>query len=197
MLKILFFLIIQFSIPLAASAGAYVEPTEKDINLAIKTFKYKDQWINPLIVKEFLPWMSDHDLPLITSIDVGAATDTNRYFGAVKSANNNASAKTNDGSTITYEWMGQLKNGMHVLLINESGGGTMIATSLAIFKLHSGQAINQDEKKYHQLVLEIQRILTLGDRAQSIVSISGNNIDVDIKCNKTCESKHLKLTLSN
>lgn len=176
-----------------AFAGKYIEPSEKDIEQAQKTFKFSGQWIHPKIVHEFLPWESDYSLPLVVAVDVGAATGTNRYFGEIKAANNTVTYEDDGGVVKSYQWIGRLKNGLHILLTKESGSGTMVATDLAVFDLRKNLAVDADGKKYRRLMLEIKRIITIGDRGDASININGNTVDVDVKCNKSCSPKHFAI----
>lgn len=139
--------------------------------------------------------MSDYNLPLIAAVDVASATDTNRYFAKIDESEQRASVKEDDGSTVSYEWKGRLANGMHALVVSEFGGGSMVANSLVVFRFSKHQATDANGKKYPQLLLEIERVVSLGDRAQSKIALKDNEIDVNVECKKTCDSKHLKIML--
>lgn len=175
---------------LNAFAGKYSEPSEKEISETLETFKYKNSWIHPLIIHEFLPWMSDYSVPLITGIDVAAATGTNRFFGKIIAKENLVSATDDKRNTTQYEWLGRLKNGMHAIVVSESGDGSMVAKTLAIFSLQKRPSTNETGKTYNRLELTIERFVILGDRGVSTISLKENSILVDVKCDKTCDSKN-------
>jgi hypothetical protein len=141
-----------------------------------------------------MPWESDHTLPLVLSVDVAAATGTNRFFGEVTASAKGASTKT-EGGTFSYEWIGRAKNGQHVLVTRESGDGTLVSTSLVIVELESDDGVNEAGKKYLRLPLEVERIVTLGDRAIPQVAINGNIVTVKISFNSKQADKELKIQL--
>lgn len=173
--------------------SAYTSPSDEEIELTKKTFKFKNQWIHPKIIHEFLPLVSDANIPLISAIDIAAAADTNRFFGRVDQKDGNISYKNEDGTVTSYEWKGLLKNGMHILLVKESGDGTMISNSLVVFSFAKKSSIYETKSKYTQLLLQIERFVALGDRARTKIEITGNSADIDIKCEKSCESKKMKI----
>lgn len=107
-----------------------------------------------------------------------------------------SSFKNDDGTLTSYQWKGLLKNGKHVLLITEKGDGSLIATSLAVFNLSEKSALDSTEQSYTQLLLQIERWISLGDRSKNNIKITNNTIDIDTQCDKSCESKYLKITIN-
>lgn len=195
MKKIIIILILATT-SIQARALEYKAPSKEEIEVALKTFKFKGQWIHPSIIKEFMPWSSDYNYPLIISIDVAAATNANRFFGQVKTTGPFVSYTSNDGSIMSYKWMGQLKNGTHIIHVQESGsGGTLVSNTLALFELSTRIATNESDTKYPQLILAANRLITLGDRASVDLKIDGNNIDVNVTCIKTCDSKKFTIKM--
>lgn len=167
-----------------AFANNFQEPSSEAIAKAIESFRFNGEWIHPKIIKEFCPWESDYNIPLIKSIDVGAAIGTNRYFGKIEHVKENRlkpSFTEEDGTTISYEWIGRLKNGMHVLVSKESGSGSIVSTNLLVFLLKKEVAKNDSGIEYKQLILEIQRVIILGDRAIPHIKLNKNKIDVNIE----------------
>lgn len=177
-------------------AVTYTAPTKDEVKTAQKKFKFRGQWIHPKIIREFMPWDSDYELPLIAAIDVGAATNTNRYFGDIKIlADEQVSFADENGTIILYKWLGRFKNGMHALLIKEASSGTLVSNSLGIFALTKRSSMNEKNQEYPQLILEIKRYVGLGDRAETKFSIHENSMNVEVICNKTCESKKFKISV--
>lgn len=182
-----------FLFPLLSLASAFTPPNDKEIEAAEKTFKFRGHWIHPKIVREFLPWESDYELPLVLSVDVGAATGTNRYYGDTEEKKGSVLFKETDGTITSYEWKGRLKNGLHVVVVKEAGSGSLVGNSLAVFRLFPQAAKDGQGKPYTQLRLSVERIVTLGDRADTKISLSGNTVEADVNCGKGCDSKKLKL----
>lgn len=171
----------------------FVAPSKAETKEAEATFKYKGQWIHPKIIHEFLPWESDHDLPLIASIDVSAATGTNRYYGKAIENADGAAFKADDETTTDYKWKGRLKNGKHVLILREFGSGTMVGNSLLVVHFENKTGIDGNNKNYPRLILVADRYLVLGDRAEVKIKIEGNRVKGEVECVKTCTSKKIDI----
>ena len=181
MISVIFFILSQMAL-----ASNFQEPSEDAITKAIETFKFNGEWIHPKLIKEFCPWESDYVIPLINSLDVSAATDTNRYFGKItylKDDKLKPSFTEENGSIISYEWIGKLKNGMHIILYKESGSGSMVSTNLLVFLLKKGRAKNESGKEYKQLLLEIQRVIVIGDRDIPNINLDKNTIEIKTQFN--------------
>ncbi len=174
--------------------ATHIPPTDSQIAEAQSSFKYKGQWIHPALIKEFLPWVSDHTVPIIHALDIAAADGTNRYADTLNVSRGQVSFTTADQEIVSYEWKGKLKNGMHVLIITERGSGTMVATNVGIFKLTKFSSIDESGKSYNKLLLENVRMITGGDRANITLSLKENALGIDIKCSKTCDSKKINVT---
>lgn len=184
-----FFLLSALFLNCDLSRAAEKPPASpKEFAAAEIAFHYVGQWISPRIIKDFLPYLSDRPLPLVLSVDIAAAAASNRYFGAVEESKAGA-AFYEEGGRISYEWKGRLKNGFHVLLVQEAGGGSLVANSLLVLRLFPRQGLDENAKPYSRLVLEVERIVNLGDRAETELKIKGNAIDVKVQCEKTCTPK--------
>lgn len=189
--KVLRILAICLLAPFPAEAKAGIPTAE--LTAAKQSFKFKGEWIHPKIIAEFLPWESDPAVPLVVAIDVNAATGTNRFFGEIEEQNGRASFTEADGTSTSYEWKGRLQNGMHVLVIRTHGSGTLVPTHLGVFKVSQKPALAGDGKKYSRLLLEVVRLVTLGDRAIPEVVLAGNRVKVDVTCEKTSASQRFEL----
>lgn len=188
-MKIIFlFVCLLFSKDLFA--GEYVKPTQLEVTEAIETFKFRGQWIHPKIVEEFLPWNSDYNYPLITAIDIGAAIGTNRFFGNITIKGKTVS-NSNEEEFISYEWLGRLKNGFHILSVSRSSGATMVEKYLVALSLKEKSAKNESAKEYNRLLIEIERVIVLGDRGVATFKIKEKTVDIEVKCDKSCESKNI------
>ncbi|MES2856927.1 MAG: hypothetical protein V4692_13750 [Bdellovibrionota bacterium] len=194
--KTLLILLSSFLVTTVCYARESKPLPKSEVTASITEFKFKGAWLHPKIIKEFLPWSADRSYPLITSVDVAAATGTNRYFGNVVSDKKGASYTDKDGETVRYDWAGKLKNGMHVIVAKEFGSGSMVSTTLLIFALRERESVDGKGEKYPQLILEVQRVVSLGDRASFTLKTVNNVIDVTVKCGPTCDSKTVKLDLN-
>jgi hypothetical protein len=113
---------------------------QSTLELANSNFSYLGVPINPLIVKEFQPWISD-EYSSVLSIDIGASQFSNRYYeGSMPRFNKVGyvtSLDSEDGSTFGYKWLGILANGIHVLKVFEdtAGSAVLIGLSFVTFRL--------------------------------------------------------------
>ena len=73
MKRIILFLVFSFIFvtPLMASN----QPEEANAK-----FTYKGEPIHPFLIEEFSNWPSDNRPPMITTVDMSAAFDTNKYM---------------------------------------------------------------------------------------------------------------------
>lgn len=165
---------------LSAFAQKFQEPTAAEAKAAIETFKFRGQWIAPQILKEFEPWESDYNLPLVTAVDIGAATGTNRFFGEVKGGN--APSFEANGETFRYQWLGRFKNGTHAVVTHSGGNdGTLVSTSLMFFRLREKMGAKEGGAKYRQILLELERAEILGDRAAvKDAKFKGNEVEIAV-----------------
>jgi hypothetical protein len=190
-------LLFLFLIGCPAFAGKFKEPLAPEITEAIKSFHFRGAWVHPKIVKEFMPYLSDHENPLVVSIDLGAAAGTNRYFGAVKLIGPEhpswESEEKEEKESFSYRWIGKLKNGMHVLQTEEWGGGSGTFMSVAVFELREATAVGEDGKPYRQLLLTIKRVHGLGDRVTPTFKINGNEVSVHVDASRGAKAHDFKL----
>ena len=159
------------------------------------SFKFRGAWISPKIIQAFLPPASDPALPTVISIDVAAATGTNRFFGEISVKDGRVFVTESDESTIAYEWKGRTKNGKHLLVIRETSDGTMVPTNLGIFRIRQDQGLSAEGKKYGRVLLELDRLIVLGDRAVADVALKQNRATVKVSCENTCTSRQFTLDL--
>ena len=146
-------------------------------------FTYNGKPIHPFVVKEFSNWLSDNRPPMITTVDVVAAFDTNKYQGSTIEKRDNwwfAESKEIDGDITIYEsfgyhWLGKLANGVHVLETGSSGGGSGFFMDLMFIKFSEGE-IFWENKKEKQLLMTIVGTYSLGDRYEGDIKINGDKV---------------------
>lgn len=143
-------------------------------------FTYAGKPIHPGLVEEFSGWMSDSG-PITVSVDVSAAYGTNEYYeDEVKIADNgNIAIYRKDSSYFCYRWLGRLDNGLHVLYVEEGGGGgSGIFEDLNFVRFDIGEGINSDNKKYKRLLMTIVRTYVLGDRDDGKIEVLKDRVIV-------------------
>lgn len=173
-----------------------VELSSAEVKKAVETFKVRGAWIHPAIVQEFLPWVSDHQRPIVRSMDVAAALETNRYFEEVKEGPKGPKVERGEEGFLDYEWLGRTQSGLHVLVISLNSGGSGVFTSLGVFKVTEAESVDGPGKPYRSLVLSIVRWVSLGDRVVPKLSIKGNVVSGRVECTlPSCASNTLRLSL--
>jgi len=146
-------------------------------------FTFSGKPIHPFVVKEFSNWLSDNRPPMITTVDVAAAFDTNKYQDSKLEKRDNwlfAESEEMDGDVRLYEsfgyhWIGRLANGIHVLETGSSGGGSGFFMDLMFVKFSEGE-IFWENKKEKQLLMTIVGTYSLGDRYEGEIKINGNKV---------------------
>lgn len=146
-------------------------------------FTYNGKPIHPFVVKEFSNWLSDSRPPMITTVDVAAAFDTNKYQDSKLEKRDNwwfAESEEMDGDVRLYEsfgyhWIGRLTNGVHILETGSSGGGSGFFMDLMFIKFTEGE-IFWENKKEKQLLMTIVGTYSLGDRYEGDIKINGDKV---------------------
>lgn len=177
------------------AVARYIPATDAEIKSTIETFKFRGEWISPVIIKAFLSNWSDKAIPTITSVDVSTATGSNRFFGKITQEEGTrfvTSDLPNDGK-ISYRWFGRTDKGRHIIQTVETGDGTMIAVHLLVFTLKAKSAKTEDSTSYQQLLLEIERDFVLGDRAQAKITIDGETIITNLEYKQPNRQNEMKV----
>jgi hypothetical protein len=174
--------VIALVVSLCLAQPEPVTLTKAELEQAEKTFQVKGGWISPVVVNEFLPFVSDHSRPIVRVIDVAAALESNRAFGDVVLRKGAVHVDKEQGEFIEYTWLGRAKNGQHVLLVSWSGGGSGVFVSLATFTLKAGTARDENGASYPTLELAVQRVRSLGDRVVPNLKLSGNRVAGSLEC---------------
>lgn len=177
-------------------AAEPVDLSAAERSRAIESFKVRGTWIQPDVVETFLPWLSDHDRPIIRSIDLAAALETNRFVADVKQHASGASVDRGDQGFVEYEWLGRTQGGLHVLLIRLATGGSGVFSSLGVFRLADAESVDASGKPYRSLMLSIVRWVSLGDRVTPKLVIKGNVVSGRVECTlPSCTATMLRLSL--
>ncbi|MFH1771232.1 MAG: hypothetical protein ABH872_00245 [Candidatus Omnitrophota bacterium] len=171
---ILLLLVIMLAAPLMAS---------EQLDEANTTFTYNGKPIHPFLVREFSNWLSDNRPPMLTTVDVIAAYDTNKYQQSDIKKRNDwwfAEQTEMDGDIRLYEsfgyhWLGKLENGIHVLETGSSGGGSGYFMDLMFIKFSEGKIVWED-KKEKQLLMSIEGIYSLGDRYEGDIKVYSDKV---------------------
>ncbi len=170
-IKILILLSILFLSPSVLYANE-IFPTEiKEIN---EHFTYKGKPIHPGLIKEFAGWISDSWKPITTSVDIAAAFDTNEYFDSeveVKDSGYIYLQEEGKAEYFYYKWLGQLKNGLHVIETGDGGGGSGIFQDIYFIRFDIAEGLDPEGNKYNRLLMTVVRNHALGDRDDGEIKI--------------------------
>ena len=168
------------------------------IALANSHFAYLGVPINPSIISEFLPWVSDR-YPSVMSMDIGASQFSNRYHaGQMPLFNESGYVRASmdvDGSTFAYKWLGMLSNGTHVLKVYEDTAGSAVFSSLVLvsFKL---KTIGFPRPRT-QLLMVNEAVIGIGDRARSLILLDHkeNKIHLEVTSGNTTDMETKRRTI--
>lgn len=176
MKKYIFILIFMSitAIPLMAS---------EQLDEANSKLTYKGKPIHPLLVQKFSNWTSDNRPPIVTTVDVSAAFDTNEYQQSEVKKRNDwwyTEKEEMDGDIRLYEsfdyhWCGKLANGIHVLETGSSGGGSGFFMDLMLIRFSEGEIMWEGNKK-KQLLMSIVGLYSLGDRYEGDIKVLPNKV---------------------
>ncbi len=154
-------------------------------------FTYKNKPIHPFLIGQFSNWCSDYRPPILKTVDVSAAFDTNQYqLSEIKRHNNWLFSEKEwfDGDVRLYEsfhyqWLGKMKNGIHVLETGANGGGSGTFMDLMFVRFFEDE-IMWEEKKEKQLLLSIEGIYSLGDRYNGRVKVYADKVTITASPNQ-------------
>ncbi len=183
------------------------QKSSKDFNVIKlcleKHLLFSGQPLHPLIVQEFITWLSDTGDHII-SINLRDAFNSNRYCCddsfSVELSEKRTLVRTdftkdyetynNDyisqeecvGScTLTYAHLGTTDNGAIVIQVWERSGGSGLFSTLLFTKVKERMGANFDYANPSNLVFDKQQIvleklfyISLGDRQETSISVNGN-----------------------
>lgn len=123
-------------------------------------------------------------ISILVSADLKAAVGSNRYSEDIsksgkwivqKKADRDAD---NGWAASAYHFIGSTSNNLLVVVSAFDGGGSGTFYTLHLLDLAPGKAFDSEGKVYERLNLTTVRDVSLGDRWQGNVTISGNVIEV-------------------
>ncbi len=144
------------------------------IQEANKNFTFKGKPIHPGLIKEFAGWISDSWQPITTSVDIAAAFDTNEYFDSEVEVKDNEYIfwqEEGRGEYFYYKWLGQLKNGLHVVETGDGGGGSGIFQDIYFVRFDVDEGLDPEGKKYNRLLMTVVSNHALGDRDDGEIKV--------------------------
>jgi hypothetical protein len=116
------------------------------------------------------------------TVDVAAAIGSNLYFDTIKQDNGWVSQRKErektDNEETAYKFVGSTDNGLVVVIVAYSGGGSGNFFTLHILDVSAARAFDDDGKIYQRINLTIIRSVALGDRWEGEARIAKNAIVV-------------------
>ena len=149
-----------------------------------KSFTVDGKPVPPEVFADFGDAMLSDSRPIVVTIDAKAAIDSNRYAdpiavnGRSVEQSKAGSGSLNGPETTGYEFFGATANGLLVVVATWSGGGSGTFTFLHVLDAAVSSAFDDDGARYQRLDLTVLRTVSLGDRWEGAVSISGNVIHI-------------------
>ena len=159
-----------------------------DLNEVNTHFTFKGNPINPMLVKTFVPWISD-PIPSYMALDIMASSDANLFFSS------EPISVTEDGFVVAkeksdfdgsfdyykYKWLGMLNNKTHVLKFieeNENSSGVYINLVFVQFEL---SAVTYNGHSYTQLLMKNKGGFSLGDRTPTEIILQKKSNSLTLK----------------
>lgn len=163
-------------------AGGQSDSSSRVLREANQHFTYQGKPINPKVIQDLLPWISDQFSGPV-AIDL-KAIESNRYFGNVRL--HDGWIETADSSQETsnffgYQYVGRLENGLHVVHTASNEGGSGTFEDLVLIKFTTEDFYLEGEgkiKKGSRTVMNQVAVIPLGDRSNAKLSIKGNSVVV-------------------
>jgi len=89
-------------------------------------FTYKGEPIHPGLIEAFQNSLADYRPPMVVTVDVGAAFQSNAYYEKVEKDNDQRISikRPEENGQFSYQYLGRLQNDIHVLLVQDKTGGT-------------------------------------------------------------------------
>jgi len=154
-------------------------------------FTYRGEPIHPRLIHEFSNWLSDGVAPVITTVDLTAAFNTDEYpQSEIKSREDwwYSEKEEMDGDIRLYEsfdyhWLGKMSNNIHVVETGSSGGGSGFFMDLMFIKFSEGEIL-VEEAKEKQLLMSIMGIYSLGDRYDGDIKVYEDRVFIPASKNQ-------------
>ncbi len=159
------------------------KPTEnQSVELGLKEvdsiFYFKGNPISPFIIARFVPMLSDNR-PSTLTIDILSATGSNEYYDTSSHPGTSVILDDN-GASFSYEYVGKLQNGIHVIATFTSSGGSLTEEDLCFFSFKIRRGFESDGKKYDQLLMSLEKFYGIGNSKDfAKIKLSKNKAIID------------------
>ena len=167
---------------MALMGRAFAGPELDELNAK---FAYKGKPIHPFLVGKLINTLADDRPPMVVSVDVAAAFDSNEYpnsevkrqYGQWMAERTKIDGDMREYESWGYDWLGKMAGDVHVVEIGTSGGGSGYFMDLLFIKFSEG-AISKDGKPQKQILMSVVKTFTLGDRYEGDIKVLPNKVIV-------------------
>lgn len=125
---------------------------------------HQPDYVHPLIVQDMLGSLADLHGSVVC-VDLDAGNDSNRYHGAyavVKRGGNEwVEWKGTQRESFRYRHIGTSPSGVHMIVCYDSGGGSGVFGSAALFRMETDRTLVENRKR---TLLKLLDAISLGDR---------------------------------
>jgi|TARA_B100000959_G_C14840387_1_gene565773 hypothetical protein len=145
----------------------------------------KPPYIHPAIIKDLSTWLSDTG-DQVVAINLTDSQDSNRYFGDIQVREITGESPyiyfTKDRDSFGYQYVGQTKDGAHILYTSDSGGGSGVFKNLMFVMIEADRGIvfNEEEgviaSTKGRVIIKKLGAVVLGDRWAGELTIKGNEL---------------------
>lgn len=155
---------------------------EQNLACAQKYFLIGGEPINPMIIKDLIPWISDYGNQVLV-ISLLKSQKSNKYFceNLEVSPENYTISNFDKEGAFSYSLEGKTDNGIFVIHTVESGGGTGRFSNLLFVRIREHVGLGEIENEKLELtdkmiVIEKLGSIYLGDRVNVKITIDGNSV---------------------
>ncbi|MFZ5776173.1 MAG: lysozyme inhibitor LprI family protein [Thermodesulfobacteriota bacterium] len=146
---------------------------------ANERFSFQGKPINPRMLEELLPWLSDN-LPGPVAVDL--AGGENRYFAEINALQKGGVRAVwdegNEQHSCQYQHLGRLANGMHVVRIAAQSGGSGIFTDLLLVRFLVDAEYGDGGMRRNRLLMMRAGSFPLGDRYDGAIAVQADTISI-------------------
>ncbi len=153
--------------------------TQEALLEANERFSFRGEPINPRMLNDLLPWLSDM-LPGPVAVDIEGGR--NRYSAEITAPQKGIVRATwkegEDELIFQYQHLGRLANGIHVVKTSENGGGSGTFMDLILVKFLVDTEYGDGGALRNRLIMMRAGEFVLGDRYNGSIEVHSNQISI-------------------
>ncbi len=136
-----------------------------------KPFTFNGVPIHPGLVREFETWLSDDTPSITTTVDLSAAFGTDEYSEPVDTSSSGLIRISHGEGWYGYKPLGQMADGIHVLLTVSYGGGSGAFATLVFVRLEEDESLTPLGASYTRALMSVAGRFSLGDREDAKIEV--------------------------